>query len=347
MAAPPVLVSFAVTRKCNLMCPHCYSEALETPHPRELSTTEALELISDIAGLGARMIIFDGGEPTLREDLPRLVRRAAEEGLAPLLGTNGMSDTLTESYLQELKEAGLRAIAVSLDGARPETHDEFRGVGGAWEKTLQGIKNINRVGIPFQVGTVLSKKNADEFPAIVDLAKNLGANAVEVFDFVEAGRGAEHRELELSHKERRDIIQYIIRRQLEEDDIYFRVIAVPSFWPEVERSVKDDLSLLKFVRTCCGAGIRYATILYDGTAFPCMLLPVPLGNVREKPFSEIWRESEVLKTLRDSGNLKGRCGRCRYKDVCRGARCRAYAKTGDMLAEDPACWLEDEWIEGG
>lgn len=340
MVPPPVLVSFAVTRRCNLKCPHCYSEALETPHPSELNTEEALELISDIAGLGVRMIIFDGGEPTLREDLPRLVRHAADEGLAPLLGTNGMSDTLSKSYLQELKDAGLKVIAVSLDGANPKTHDAFRGLEGAWEKTLEGIRNINEIGIPFQVGTVVHKKNADEFPAIVDLAKRLGANAVEVFDFVEAGRGAEHGELELSFEERRDLIRYIIRRQLEEEDLYFRVIAVPEFWPEVERSVKDDLSLLRFVRTCCGAGIRYATILYDGTVFPCMLLPIPLGNIREKTFSKIWSENETLKALRNSENLKGKCGRCRYKDICRGARCRAYAKTGDMMMEDPACWLE-------
>ncbi len=336
---PPVLVSYAVTRKCNLRCLHCYSESVEEPHPNELSTEEALELISDISDLGARMIIFDGGEPTLRDDLPRLVKHAADSGLSPLLGSNGMVDTLTKNYALELKEAGLKVVSISLDGSKPDTHDEFRGFDGSWQRTIEGIKNCVEVGLPFQIGVAVHKYNYGELAETVELAKKLGANAVEVFDYVPIGRGSEHLEYELDIETRKNLIDEIIQMQRSEDEIYFRVIGVPEYWVQIEKMVSDE-DILKFVRSCCGAGIRYATILYEGTVFPCMLLQIPLGNVRKQRFSEIWRNSPVLDTLRNTRLLKGKCGKCRYREICRGARCRAYAKTGELMAEDPSCWFE-------
>jgi len=345
--SPPVLVSYAVTRRCNLKCPHCYSEALETPHPKELTTEEAKQLISEIAELGTRMIIFDGGEPTLREDLPELIKHAYDVGLTPLLGTNGMVDTLSKSYARKLKEAGLKAVAISLDGANPKTHDSFRGMEGAWQKTIEGTKNCREVGLTFQIGVAVHRKNLSEFPAIVDLAKRLGANAVEVFEFLPSGRGGKYREeYYLTNEERRELIRYIIKRQLTEDEIYFRVIGIPQYWVEVERTVTDEEALLKFVRSCCGAGTRYATILYEGTVYPCMLLQIPLGNVREESFIDIWRKNEFLKKFRNSDNLKGKCKECKYRDVCRGSRCRAFVETGDPFAEDPACWYSLDEVKG-
>jgi len=308
-----------------------------------LSTEEAKQLISDIADLGTRMIIFDGGEPTLREDLMELIRHACDVGLSPLLGSNGMVDTLTKNYARKLRDAGLKAMAISLDGAKPETHDEFRGLDGSWEKTIQGIKNCAGVGLTFQIGVCTHKKNYHELPKIVELARKLGANAVEIFDFVSSGRGLEHQEYELDVETRMKLIQQIIKMQRNEDELYFRVIGVPEYWVQVEISVSDE-DALKFVRSCCGAGIRYGTILYDGTVFPCMLLPIPLGNVKKQSFTEIWKNSPVLNTLRDSSNLKGKCAKCKFKEICRGARCRAYVKTGDFMVEDPACWFDEKEI---
>ena len=345
MVAPPVMVSFAITRRCNLKCPHCYSESVEKPHPKELTTEEAKEVISDVARLGTRMIIFDGGEPTLREDLPELVKHAADEGLTPLLGSNGMKETLSRELLRALRGAGLRAISISLDGAKPETHDSFRGVTGAWESTLKGIENCKEEGITFQIGTTLHKQNFEELPEIIDLAKKLGSYAVEIFEFVEVGRGAQNKQYSLSGEQRREAVGYLIERQLKEEELFFRLIALPQYWIEAERRIEDEEGLLKFVRTCCAAGIRYGTILYDGTIFPCMLLPIPLGNVREVSFSEVWRKNPLLEKLRDAENLKGKCSRCKYREICRGARCKALAKTGDLFAEDPDCWIEVEGAE--
>ena len=338
MTPTPVLVSFAVTRTCNLKCPHCYSESIEEPHPDELDTTEAKAVIADIASTGARMIIFDGGEPTLRADLPELVEHASAVGLAPLLGTNGMVDSFSPALIATLKEAGLKAAAVSLDGVEAAVHDDFRGLEGAHAKTLAGIRACAEAGLSFQIGTAVHRLNRDRFGEMFALASELGATAVEVFDYVPAGRGTEYDgRYELALDERRDLVREIIELQRQEEDLYFRVIGVPEYWVEVERTV-DDEEALNFVRSCCGAGTRYATILYDGSVLPCMLLPLTLGNVRDRPFSQIWEESEVLADLRDKTKLKGKCGACRYREVCSGSRCRAYAKTGDLLAEDPGCW---------
>lgn len=339
-----MLVSFSVTRQCNLSCPHCYSESIEEPHPDELSTGEAKALITDIAQLGTRMIIFDGGEPTLRDDLPELTSHASEVGLAPLLGTNGMIDSFDENKIKLLQESGLKAAAISLDGAEAELHDTFRGLKGAFAKTIEGIKACSRVGLAFQIGTAVHKNNVAKFSKVVDLARELGANAVEVFDYVPAGRGTAYDGLyELALEERKSLIREVIEHQKKEDELYFRVIGVPQYWVEVEKSIQDE-ETLKFVRSCCGAGTRYATILYDGTVFPCMLLPIPLGNIREQSFSDIWISSPVLQDLRDRSKLKGKCGKCQFKEVCSGARCRAYAKTGDYLAADPACWYPSKEV---
>ncbi len=335
---PPIMVSYAVTRRCNLRCPHCYSDARDRPDPNELTTEEAVELIDDLASMGTRLIIFDGGEPTLRPDLPDLISHAADVGLSPLLGTNGMSDTLTPEYVEILRDAGLKAAAVSLDSPNPEAHDEFRGVEGAWERTMEGIRNLRRAGIPFQIGFTLRRGSLDDIEGMVGLAKELGAAALEVFEFIPVGRGAHARRYALSIEERRDAVRKLVEIQMREEDLTVRVIGCPQYWVEVERTV-PEAERLRFVRSCCGAGTRYATVLYDGTVLPCMLLPIPVGNVRERRFSEIWNESEVLRNLRDRSKLKGACRDCPYADVCVGARCRAYAETGDYLAEDPGCWL--------
>ena len=339
---PPIMVSYAVTRACNLRCPHCYSDAVNEPSPLELSTEEAKELIDDIADMGTRLIIFDGGEPTLRPDLPELISHAADAGLSPLLGTNGMVDTMTYNYAVELREAGIKAIAVSVDSYIPEEHDLFRGKEGGWERTMRGIENIRRAGIPFQIGFTLRKGMVERIEGMVELAKRVGAIALEIFEFIPAGRGNEHKQYELTMSERAQAVKKIIEIQRRED-LIIRVIGCPQYWVEVERTV-PELERMKFIRSCCGAGTRYATILYDGTVYPCMLLPIPLGNVRSKPFSKIWEESEVLRDLRDTSKLKGACANCPYADICVGARCRAYAKTGDYLAEDPGCWIRGELL---
>lgn len=337
---PPVLVSFGITRECDLKCPHCYSDSGERDS-NELSTEEAKRVIREVADLGAKIIIMDGGEPTLREDLVELVAYANDLGVRPVLGSNGMS--LTEDLIGRLLEAGCLGIAISLDGADPHTHDNFRGLEGAWERTVEGAKNCAKLGMPFQIAPLMWRGSWAQLEDIIEIAKGIGANAMEVFDYVESGRGRGQSEYELDTEQRKQIVDQILRWQ-SEGDIIFRVIALPQYWVEVERTIPEDEVLEKFTRSCCAAGTRYITILPNGDVIPCMVLQTKLGNVRENSLRDIWYDSPILETLRNRELLQGRCGRCKYRVSCAGARCKAYEKTGDMMAEDPTCWLPDEVI---
>lgn len=339
----PILVSFAVTRECNLKCKHCYSQATDSPHPKELSTTEAKRLISQIAEAGTRLLILDGGEPLMRPDIFDLVRYARSVGLTPVMGSNGTLITL--EVAKKLADAGLEAVAISLDGADAETHDAFRGIQGAWEQTLQGIENLRRAGIPFQIAPTLRHGCWEQWGAIADKAKEWGAKAVEVFDFIPAGRGEENPEFEMTIEERRAFIREYIARQRAENKMIYRCIALPQIWVEIEKTVPEEEVLTKFVRSCCAAGTRYCCILYDGTVYPCMVLQIKAGDVREQSFAEIWQNSEVFQILRDRNRLEGKCGRCDYRYICGGARCRVYAKTGSLVAEDDACWFSEEELK--
>lgn len=336
----PVLVSFGITRECDLKCPHCYSDSGERDS-NELSTDEAKQVIDEVADLGAKVIILDGGEPTLREDLVELVAHANDSGVKPVLGSNGMS--LTKDLIARLLSAGCGGIAISLDGADPQTHDDFRGLEGAWERTVEGAKNCAKLGMPFQMAPLVWRDNWTQLEEIVENARAIGANAMEVFDYVASGRGRGQSEYELNTEQRKHIVDQIIGWQ-SKGDVTFRVIALPQYWVQVERTIPEDEVLEKFTRSCCAAGTRYITILPNGDVIPCMLLQTKLGNVREDSLKELWYDSPILETLRNRELLKGRCGRCKYRVSCAGARCKAYEKTGDMMAEDPTCWFPDEVI---
>jgi len=337
---PPVLVSFGITRECDLECPHCYSNSGERD-PEELSTEEAKRVVAEVAELGSKIIILDGGEPALRDDLVDLVAHATDSGLRVVLGSNGMS--LTEELVSRLLSAGCGGIAISLDGADSRTHDTFRGLEGGWERTIQGAKNCAKLGMPFQIAPLMYRGNWTQLKDIVKKAKSLGANAVEVFDYVPAGRGKGRSEYELETDQRKRIIDHIIRWQ-SEGNITYRVIALPQYWVQVEREVPEDEMLEKYTRSCCAAGTRYISILPNGDVIPCMVLQVKLGNVRENSLKELWYDSPILETLRNRDLLKGKCGRCKYRISCAGARCKAYEKTGDMMAEDPTCWFPEDVI---
>ncbi len=322
----PTIVTFSITRQCNLKCKHCYSSASPLPAPDELSTSEAVRVLDEIKAAGTRLIIFDGGEPTLRPDLLQLVSHAAKVGLIPILGTNGT--TMTIEMAEELKKAGLKMCAVSLDGATAKTHDDFRNVPGSFEDALRGIKCIKEAGIPFQVNPCVHNSNYHEIPDLLSFAQELGAVGVEIFDFIATGRGKS--EYTLGVDKKLQVIEQILEFS-KTTNMTTRMIGIPQF--DILYQQKNDSS---YRQGCCGAGTSVACIFNDGTVYPCMLMQISAGNVREKSFVDIWENSIVMNELRDRGNLTGKCGSCLRRDDCGGARCKAYAN-GNFLAEDPDC----------
>ncbi|MFQ5910279.1 MAG: SPASM domain-containing protein, partial [Thermoplasmata archaeon] len=279
----------------------------------------------EIADLGARIVILDGGEPALREDLVDLVAYSNDSGVKPVLGSNGMS--LSEELVTRLLSAGCGGIAISLDGADPRTHDDFRGLEGACERTVEGAKNCAKLGMPFQIAPLVWRDNWTQLRAIVEKAEAIGASAVEVFDYVASGRGRGQSEYELTTEQRKEVIDQIIRWQ-SSGSITFRVIALPQYWVEVEGTVPEDEVLEKFTRSCCAAGTRYITILPNGDVIPCMVLQTKLGNVREDSLKELWYDSPILEMLRNRELLKGKCGQCKYRVACAGRDARPMRRQG-------------------
>ncbi len=346
---PPFMVSYSVTQKCNLKCKHCYSDSVDQAAPDELSTEEAFRLVDDLSRWGIGLLIIDGGEPLCREDLLDIVRYASSKGIRTTIGSNGT--LIDEAKAKEMVDAGVMAVAISVDGADASTHDSFRGVDGTFEQTLKGIEACRNAGLPFQLNMVIRKDNVSQLEDMLRLAVDLGANAAEVFDLVAAGRAKhECKELVLSPDERK----LMMERLAEAQEDYPLVIRVPGcpMYPLVlqEKGIKpkhfppEMLRRIPYYGRGCAAGMPmgYVMVLSNGEVNPCMLLQVNLGNIREQSIMSIWESSPTLARLRQRDLLKGECAYCQYKLTCSGCRGRAYEETGDMMATDPGCWLVPE-----
>ena len=344
---PPFLVSYAITRRCNLKCKHCYSDASETPAPDELTTHESNDLLDEIADWGIRILIFDGGEPLCREDFYEIANHASARGSRVVVGSNGtLIDAPTAA---KMRIAGVQAVAISIDGAKPETHDRFRGEEGAFNKALNGAQACKQAGLPLQFNVVIRKPCLSEVPEILKLAVDSGANAAELFDLVQVKRVKEQCPEEvLSTDERGKVMEWLAEAQTD-CPIPIRVPACPMY-PLIlkEKNIRPrnfPASLLRripYYDRGCAAGMPngYITILPNGDVIPCMLLNIKLGNVREESITEIWDDSPVLAKLRSRDLLEGQCGRCIHRDVCAGCRGRAYEETGNLLSSDPGCWIK-------
>ncbi len=352
--APPFLVSYSITSKCNLACRHCYSESSEKAGSDDLPTGEALRLIDDMAAWGIGLLIFDGGEPLCREDFFQVSGYASNKGLRTVIGSNGT--LIDRATARKLLSTGIRSVAISIDGADAETHDRFRGKAGAFEEALRGASSCKTEGLPFQFNMVIRKQTLSQIPEMLRLAVESGAEAAELFDLVMAGRAkSECRDQVLSLDERRKVMEWLAETQIDYP-IVIRVPACPMYPLIVKQKgiqpkhvPMELLSRIPYYRGGCAAGMPfgYLVVRANGEVNPCMLLQVNLGNVKEKAIKEIWQQSPALAQLRSRSLLKGDCGRCEHREACAGCRGRAYEETGDMMAADPGCWLTAELAKAG
>lgn len=343
---PPFLVSFSITQECNLKCKHCYSESAEGVAKNELDTAQAKKLIEDIAGMGVRLLILDGGEPLKRPDFIDLVKHATSKGLRVVVGTN--ATLIDEDKAKEMIDAGVMAVQISVDGASAKTHDWFRGVEGSFEKAMNGAKACKNAGLPFQFGATIRKGTLNELPQILEMAISTGANAAELFDLVQVQRvKREIPDEVLTKDQRKEVMEWLAQKQAD----YPLIIRTPgcTMYPLVLKSKNivpshfpaQMLNRIPYFERGCAAGMPngYLTILPNGDIIPCMLLQVVLGNVKNDSLAEIWDNSEILINLRNRDFLKGECGKCEHKKTCSGCRGRAFEDTGDYLETDTGCFL--------
>ncbi len=359
----PLLVFWETTKACMLACKHCRASAILEPLPGELSHEEALRLLDDMAGFGKPLpiLVFTGGDPLMRKDIWSLVERAKELGFRVALAP-AVSPLLSDSAIKRMVEYGVDGVSISIDGARPETHDSIRGIPGVFKRSLEVVRKMIDAGLRVQINTAVMRDNVLELPDMVKLLKELGVNTWEVFYLIPVGRA--QRELDLTPQEWEDVSHFlyeaskygIVVRTTEGP--MFRRVAVTRRLLELNGLNPDEVlrpgelfqrlvarlrellgeahgrPLASTTGTRDGKGILF--ISHDGIVYPSGFMPYPVGSVRTQNIVDIYRNNVVLRKIR-AAEFKGRCGVCEFRDICGGSRARAYILRGDPLGEDPAC----------
>lgn len=335
----PAHPAWEVTTACNLGCIHCHASSGK-PHPDELTTEEGFRLLDEIASVKEfRMLVLTGGEPLVRKDIFELMNYGKKLGLRFAVATNGT--LITEGIAYRLKESGVVGVAISLDCADPKVHNFIRNHPQAYELALQGIAKAKKAGLALQINFTATKYNTDCLEDTIEMVDKLGADIMLTYQLVSVGRGQDVKEFALGKWENQKLLSSIAGKQKLSRTI-IEPVAAPQYWPYLLNG-KDGLGL-KIAKTLfhgCTAGRGFVYIRANGDVWPCEFVGVSAGNVKDIPFSQIWQESEVFQKLRRRGNLKGSCRDCEFNQICGGCRGRAWALTGDYLAEDPSCFIKD------
>ena len=335
------LVAWEVTRNCNLSCIHCRASATMGPYSGELDTPSAFTLLDQIATVGNPIVILTGGEPLLRPDIFDIAAYGTEKGLRMVMAPNGT--LITETTARKLVNAGIQRISISLDGATKERHDKFRGVTGAFEGALRGLKLAKEAGLEFQINTTVTQTNLDEIDRIQNLAIEMSAVAHHIFLLVPTGRGKYIVDQEITAEEYEKTLNWFYD-QSRKTTLQLKATCAPHYYRILRQRSKEEGKTVTFethgmdaVSRGCLAGTGFCFISHRGIVQPCGFLHLNCGDITRNSFVDVWQQSDTFLTLRDFSNLKGKCGKCEYKRVCGGCRARAFEATGDYLNEEPLC----------
>ena len=314
--------------------------------PNDLSTRECCGIIDQIAEYAPLILVLSGGEPLWRRDVFDIARHARTRNMRVALATNGT--LVDEAMAHRIREAGIERVSISLDGADHTTHDTFRGHTGAFDAAIRGLKCLKEQGVSTQINTTVSQHNAHELPEILKLALSLGVDAFHLFLLVPVGCGLTISDGQTVHgAEAEQILNWFYDRSLD-SNIELKATCAPHYYRIVRqrraeaRRAGETLAELPShgmgaVTRGCLAGNGVCFISHQGEVFPCGYLPVSAGSLRETPFREIWENSQLFETLRNTDNLEGKCGACEFVNVCLGCRARAFGATGNYLGEEPFC----------
>ena len=348
------LLFWESTIKCNLTCAHCRRIESDEQAHTDLSTAQAKALIEQLAELGKGqpmmpVLVFSGGEPLCRDDLFELIGQAKSLGITPALATNG---TLIDTTVaKQISDSGVARVSVSLDGATAEIHNRLRQLEGSFERAIEGIGHLRDRQVPFQINITLTKHNAHQLEDVYELARSLGAVAVHIFMLVPVGCGQSLAETDMLSPEQYEQKMVDICSLDGRGELQMKVTCGPHY----ERVIRQQ-GLYKARMKAghsggavpgrgghgapsrgCLAGLGVLFVGHQGDVFPCGYLPVNCGNVLEDKLSDIWCGSKDLARMREGSELEGKCGVCGYKQICGGCRGRAYAASGNYMAEEPFC----------
>lgn len=324
----PFILAWELTKACNLNCVHCRASATSLPGPGELTTAEGMALLTDLAEGGTKMVILSGGEALVREDVFELASCGTSLGLRMTLATNG--SLVTQDMARRMRESGIARVSVSLDGVTADIHDAFRGLPGAFDMAVRGIRTLLSEGVPVQVNTTVAAVNISQMDLFPEFLQREGVAAWHVFFLVPTGRGENVEPAKI--RQYRDMLEGF-HRTSHSTSIECKATCAPQYYRMLMEAHGSSPT------KGCLAGTGFGFVSATGAVQPCGFLQIDCGNIRTAPFHEIWRTSEVLRGLRDEGGLKGACGSCRYTAVCGGCRARAYEIFDDVMEFDPVCWF--------
>ncbi|MBI4201278.1 MAG: radical SAM protein [Chloroflexi bacterium] len=332
-ALSPAVLFWEITRACALACRHCRAEAQPKRHPLELTTEQGFALVDEIARFRpSPILVITGGDPLMRRDLFDVAAHAVSRGLRTSLSPS-VTALVTRDNLTRAYDAGVRHISFSLDGATPEVHDGFRGVEGAFERTLTAIKTAHEVGLTVQVNTTVSQRNHAQLEEMADIVGRSGAVQWDLFFLVPTGRA--RAEEMLSPQEHEEVYHWLYDLSHRATFRVKTTLGQPFRRVVLQRAAQDGVQADSVPTTNDGKGICFVSHL--GEIYPSGFLPVRCGNVLTHSLVEVYQSHPIFLALRDPGHLKGKCGVCPFNACCGGCRARAYACTGDYLAAEPCC----------
>lgn len=332
-----------MTTACNLNCVHCHTAGGE-PRSDELTTDEAKYLLSELAQVDSfRMMAFTGGEPLMRPDLYELLAYSRALGFNNTIATN--ATLINDQVAQQLRNNGVVIAAVSLDGFTAETHDRIRGLPGSFEKAVQGMRALTNAGILLHINITAMEYNVTQMERLMALVDELKAGILLIYQLVPVGRGRFIENAVLDKDANKWLIKFMAEAQRGTNAI-MEPVAGPQYWPFLLKKAQVSKGMLLWLAEKvfhgCAAARGFIYIKPDGAVWPCPFIELSCGNIRESSFGEIWCKSEILNQLRNRElSLKGQCGDCEYRRLCGGCRGRAWAATGDYLAEDSCCFIHD------
>jgi AdoMet-dependent heme synthase len=347
----PFLAIWEATQACALACRHCRASARPARDPFELTTEEGFHVIDGVADMGTPLLIFTGGDPLNRPDLLDLIRHAKTRGLRTAT-IPAATSALTRDVVAALKAEGLDQMALSLDFPRAEFHDAFRGVPGAFEKTIEAAGWAREAGLPLQINTTVCGDTAPYLEEMAAFVADLGIVFWEVFFLVPTGRGSVLAGLTAYQCERLFDVIYRVQQtapfivKVTEAPHYRRHVAQreqavhgegPVGMPAILTRSEGPGHTVGLAPRGVNSGNGFLFISHRGEIFPSGFLPISAGNVRDMPLAEAYRNSELFQELRDPDRLVGRCGRCEFRTICGGSRSRAYSLTGNAFETDPWC----------
>jgi len=337
----PMLVIWEVTQACDLACVHCRASAQSERNPQELTTEQGYRLLDEIHSFGEPLMVFTGGDPLKRPDLFDLARYAVRIGLRTNV-TPSATPLLTNEAIDRFKGAGVSRMAISVDGPDAATHDDFRGIPGTFDRAMAALRHARDIGLDTQFQTTVSRRNMHRLPEIAEIVKDVRSKMWSLFFLIVTGRALENDDLAAAEYEQVFEYMYELSKTAPfgiktTEAMHYRRYVAQRIKAEHGATENENAKGVAFRTAGVSDGKGFVFVSHTGEIFPSGFLPVSGGNVLREPLTDVYRNADLFRSLRDTSQRGGKCGVCEYQKICGGSRSRAYALTGDYLAEDPRC----------